>query len=267
MNLRDHLPLVEAPESVWEAIQTGELRATTTRSPWPIVLTLAASLCLAAAAAWWFQIHRTHWIETGPTARVTLPIANIGTVDLAPNTRLRIVTDRADQHRLNLVHGSIHAKIDAPPRLFFVDTKSGTAIDLGCEYSLQIDEQGSGVLHVTRGWVSFHRDSLESVIPAGAMCRIRPDRSPGLPYFEDAGPDFLQAVQNEEIDPILATTRVRDTLTLWHLLSRSTPPDRARIYDRIAALTPLPATISKERILALDPQALTLLREELAWKW
>jgi hypothetical protein len=267
MNLRDHLPLVEAPESVWDAIQTGELRATTARSPWPILLTLAASLCLIATAIYWFQLHRAHWIETGPAARATLPIANIGIVEIEPNTRLRIVTDRADLHRLNLAHGIIHATINAPPRIFLVDTKFGTAIDLGCEYSLQVDDEGSGVLHVTRGWVAFQRDTLESLIPAGAMCRIRPAQGPGLPYFEDASPAFANATQNQSTDEMLATARVRDTLTLWHLLSRTPPNDRTRIYDRIAALTPLPAAISKERVLALDPQALTQLREELAWKW
>jgi hypothetical protein len=269
MNLRSHLPLVEPPDSVWASI---EARLEPARSRplrrRPFALAAAALFLIAAAPAlYWFNLHRAHWIETGPSSRATLPIANIGTVDLAPNTRLRIVTDRPDQHRLNLAHGVIHAKIDAPPRLFLVDTKSGTAIDLGCEYTLQMDERGSGVLHVTRGWVSFQRDALESVIPAGAMSRIHPQNGPGLPYFEDANPAFIQAIDQQAIDPLLANARLRDTLTLWHLLSRSAPSDRARIYDRIAALTPLPATISKERVLALDPQALTLLREELAWKW
>ena len=66
---------------------------------------------------------------------------------------------------------------------------------------------------------------------------------------------------------ILAEARVRDTLTLWHLLSRVEVEDRARVFDRIAALTPLPAGISRDQALRLDPPTLDRLREELAWKW
>jgi hypothetical protein len=56
-------------------------------------------------------------------------------------------------------------------------------------------------------------------------------------------------------------------LTLWHLLSRVEGPDRARIFDRMVALTPLPAGVSREKALALDRETLTRWREELAWGW
>ena len=52
----------------------------------------------------------------------------------------------ASNHGLALARGEIRAKISAPPRLFFVDTPSGTAVDLGCEYTLQTDEDGTGML-------------------------------------------------------------------------------------------------------------------------
>jgi len=37
--------------------------------------------------------------------------------------------------------------------------------------------------------------------------------------------------------------------------------------DRIAELAPPPATVSREKALALDPETLKHLREELAWTW
>lgn len=275
MNIRDHLPLVEAPDSVWEAIEAG-IRAGRQREKRPAwqwrVALAAVAIVVVTVGVYWIRARRAGWIETNSTARATLRIGNIGEVEVQPNTRLRIVADRPDQHRLTLAHGSIYAKISAPPRLFFVDTKSGTAVDLGCEYAMNMDEDGSGLLRVTRGWVSFQWEGRESLVPAGALCRIRPAKGPDLPYFEDAAPEFARSVDDGAgayggLDAMLRTARVRDTLTLWHLLARVATGDRARVYDRIGALTPIPAGISRERALALDPETLNRLKEELAWKW
>lgn len=271
MNIREHLPLVEAPESVWNAIEAamreGPHRDAAPVLRWRIAFAAAAAIFFAGAGIYWFGVRPAGWIETGASARETLKIGDIGSVDLGPNTRLRVVADRADQHRLRLAHGAIYAKITAPPRMFFVDTKSGTAVDLGCEYALNMDESGSGLLRVTKGWVSFQWKGLESLVPAGAVCRIRPADGPEVPYFEDASPKFAQAVERGSLDSILDAARLRDTLTLWHLLSRVAPSDRGLVYDRIAALTPIPAEVSREQALALDPETLNRLKEELAWKW
>ena len=151
----------------------------------------------------------------------------------------------------------------------------GTAIDLGCEYTLSDDELGRGLLTVTRGWVSFQWKGVESLVPAGASCRTHPRIGPGIPYFDDAPQNLREAVENFALDKdrrdalnvILAAARVRDTLTLWHLLQRVDVPDRARVYDRIASLTPVPSSVSRERALQLDPETLKLWKDELAWKW
>ena len=271
MNIRDHLPLLEAPESVWEAIEAG-LRENNRRVARPrawvfIFAAAAAVVLLVAGGEWWFAARRTGWIETAASAGITLRIGDIGSVDVRPGTRLRVIADRADQHRLQLVRGSIHAKISAPPRLFQVETRSGTAVDLGCEYSMTMDEDGSGILHVSAGWVDFERDGLESLVPAGAMCRIRPGKGADIPYFEDASLEFGHAVERGDIEFLIRNARVRDTLTLWHLLSRVPANGRARVYDRITALAPIPPAISRDRVLSLDSEALQRLREELAWKW
>jgi hypothetical protein len=60
---------------------------------------------------------------------------------------------------------------------------------------------------------------------------------------------------------------VRDTLTLWHLLSRVDLDERVRVFDRVVGLTPLPQGISREKALDLDKDTLQHWRQELAWKW
>jgi hypothetical protein len=277
----DHLPKVEAPDAIWKSIE-AQLRSDRIpkRSefrPWRWAFAALAVLAVVfVIAVGWKQTHRDQWIETDAHSRTTIKVGEIGSVEVEPGTRLRIVSDGPQGHRFALAHGEIHATISAPPKLFFVDTASGTAIDLGCEYKLNSNELGLGLLQVTKGWVSFQWKGLESLVPAGASCRTHPGIGPGIPYFDDASENLKQAVESlrvpqksgdDPLDVILGESRVRDTLTLWHLLQRVDVQDRGRVYDRIAALTPVPSGVSRERALQLDPETLKLWKDELAWKW
>jgi FecR protein len=269
MAMLEHLPLVEAPDEIWVSIERAlaEKRQAEMPAPrliWRWALAAATVVLTLVGIAYW---NKTRWIETGASSRAEIRIGDIGTVEVEPNTRVRVVTEKAGEHRLKLAHGEIRAKISAPPRLFFVDTASGTAVDLGCEYALHMEEDGTGLLRVTKGWVSFQWNGRESLVPAGASCKIKSDAGPGIPSFDDAADSFKQALEANELNSILVRARVRDTLSLWHLLWRVPETDRARVYDRIAALTPIPAGISRDRVLKLDPAALAKLKEELAWTW
>jgi hypothetical protein len=284
----EHLPLVKAPDAIWPSIESAFEKHRTPQRPawrqWRWALAAAAVLAIFCVVSW-SVVHRWHarskaaatgeWIETGANSRVTVKVGQIGTVEVEPGTRLRVVADRPGEHRLALVRGEIRANISAPPKLFFVDTASGTAVDLGCEYTLNADELGRGLLQVTRGWVSFQWKELESLVPAGASCRMHPGEGPGIPYFDDATENLKQAIENlgrekadnDTLNVILTAARVRDTLTLWHLLQRVDVQDRGRVYDRIAVLTPVPSEVSRERALKLDPETLKLWKDDLAWKW
>jgi len=264
----EHLPLVQAPDAIWTSIEAAldEHRSPARRQwQWGFAAVAVSALLVVG---YWTVGHRTgQWIETDSKSRTTLRIGEIGFVEIEPGTRVRVPATQPGEHRLTLARGEIRAKISAPPRLFFVDTASGTAIDLGCEYTLSDDELGLGLLQVTKGWVSFQWKGVESLVPAGASCRTYPKIGPGIPYFDDASQRLKDALGNDAIDVILAESRVRDTLTLWHLLQRVPAEERARVYDRIAALTPVPDGVSRDKALRLDPETLKLWKDELAWKW
>ena len=307
MGTLEYLPSVEAPEAIWASIEAAfeenrsRRRPAALRRRWAFAAIVMLAL---AGAAYWRIAHPSgarwevrrlegapsvgakpirgvgrigagEWIETDARSRATVKVGEIGFVEVAPNTRVRVVTARPNEHRLALARGKILAKISAPPRLFLVETASGTAVDLGCEYELSTDEDGFGLLRVTKGWVSFQWKGSESLVPAGASCRTRPQAGPGIPYFDDAPNSVKQALEtfgfeksgNDALGIILSDSRVRDTLTLWHLLSRVEMADRGRVFDRIASLTPVPAGVSREQALKLDPQTLNRWKEELAWTW
>jgi hypothetical protein len=212
--------------------------------------------------------------ETRGSARLTFRVGNIGTVTVAPESRVSVVTTSATEHRLALARGEISAVITAPPRMFFVNTPSSTVVDLGCAYTMRIDDQGAGLLRVTAGWAALESTGGESLVPAGASCRTRPGPGAGTPYFDDASPVLREALMRFDFEndsamvhEILEAARPRDTLTLWHLLSRVPPDMRVLVLDRMAALTPLPQGVNPNDLLRLEPAAMKRWREELAWTW
>jgi hypothetical protein len=215
------------------------------------------------------------WLQTDASSRAEIRVGAIGTVEVGPDTRLRILATRPDEQRLSLEHGEINATISAPPKIFFVETRSATAVDLGCAYKMKVDEAGNGMLNVTMGWVSFEWEHRESMVPAGASCRTRSHAGPGTPFFDDAPENLKAALEDFDFSgggesalrTILAVARPRDTLTLWHLLSRVEAPLRPLVYDRMVALAPPPNSASREKLLALDPTALKSWKDELAWTW
>ena len=205
---------------------------------------------------------------TDSDSRATISLAEIGTINIEPNTRLRLISGRNGRNKFSLERGTIHAFIWAAPGDFAVDTPSAIAVDLGCAYTLQVDDSGAGLLRTTLGWVGFRLKDREAFIPAGAACETRPKVGPGTPYFEDASASFREALsridfaagtlqeRSAELAKILAESRPRDALSLWHLLSRVDNLDRGRVYDRLAALVPPPKEVTRDGILHLDQKML-----------
>jgi len=119
------------------------------------------------------------WLETG-AGRALLRVGGLGTVELAPGTRARIVETGAAQERLELSRGGLSARIGAPPRRFVVETPRARVIDLGCAFELTVDDAGAGRLVVTEGRVALAGAGREVVVPAGARCELTAG-GPGVP--------------------------------------------------------------------------------------
>lgn len=224
------------------------------------------------------QLAIGEWLETDGSSRAEIAVGTIGNVDIDANTRVRLLETRPTEHRLELARGKMSARIWAPPRLFFVDTPSAVAADLGCAYTLEVDDQGGSLLRVTSGWVALQLKDRESIVPAGAACETQPGLGPGTPYFEDSSLPFRKALKkidfnndaasrSEALTSVLNEARPRDTLTLWHLLARVDGEDRIRVYDRMALLVPPPESVTREAVLKLDEQALQTWKQTLEARW
>ena len=250
------------------------------RPSWEVARLLGAPMIGSSRIGQTARLGVGQWLETDGASRAKISVASIGQVEIDPNTRVRLIETRATEHRLELARGRMSAHIWAPPRLFFVDTPSAVAADLGCAYTLEVDDAGASLLRVTSGWVALQLRDRESIVPAGAACATRPGIGPGTPYFEDASDAFRAALtkldfESEAAHPsgdsslkqVIAEARVRDTLTLWHLLYRVNANDRVLVFKRLAALAPPPNGVTREGVLQLDEKMLRLWKGELDNIW
>jgi FecR-like protein len=220
------------------------------------------------------------WLVTdaGASARVT--IADIGYMDVEPDTRIRLKATGRSEHRLELQRGTISARVAAPPRLLIVETPSADAVDLGCAYRLTVVADGTSRLEVTSGWVALERPGRAAAfVPRGAVCDTHPGTGPGTPYQADAPAALVAALRRLDLaanraqaapalETVLAGARVADTLSLWHLLFTVDPGARGRIYDRMVALAPpLVRAPPRTAVLALDAEALAAWKDDLQATW
>jgi hypothetical protein len=204
---------------------------------------------------------------TDASSRARLDVSTIGQATVDTDSRVRLVDTRDGHHQLALERGTLHAFIVAPPGQFVVDTPSATATDLGCVYTLHVDEDGTGTLSVTAGWVAFEFNGRESFVPAGASSRTDPRVGPGTPRYDDADDDVRRALDDfdygtdlaakaRDLQLVLARASTRDAMTLWHLIARVSPADRGAVIDALNARVPMPSGVTREAVMRLDKPAL-----------
>ena len=224
------------------------------------------------------------WLVTDATSSARLTVGRIGIAEVGPESRVRLVRGGLTDHRLVLERGSLHAVIAAPPRLFFVETPSALAIDLGCAYTLDVDSLGASRLHVTAGWVELDQGGRRSLVPAGLVAEVEKDHAPGTPYVPDLADEARAALRrldagtgsDADLEFVLAAMAAPDAavvarqqsgITLWHLAQRVDGARRDRVVAALARLTPPPAGVTTEGIRALDRQMLDRWRRDLSPMW
>lgn len=318
VKLAEQLPQLSAPDSLWPEIESALGREVGTPaqvvSSRRVQLAIAASILIvfSLGVVWFYNSgsgvtgpekgswHVTRldgtprigsqaistrgrlsigeWLETDENSRAQIAVGTIGNVDIDENTRVRLLQTQPSEHRLELARGTMSARIWAPPRLFFVDTPSAVAADLGCAYTLSVDDKGDGRLSVTSGWVALQAKERESIVPEGASCETQLGTGPGTPYFDDSAPEFQKALKAVDFDKDAATrsaalelmlnhSRARDTLTLWHLLPRVNETDRVRVYEKMESFAPPPVGVTREGVLKLDQKMLADWRVALERNW
>jgi hypothetical protein len=246
------------------AVGAREWRSRTHGSGWEVTRIAGAPVIESRGVEENATLREGEWLRTDQESSARVDVANIGSVTIGPESAVRLKGSSEKEHRIELARGELEAFIWAPPRLFFVDTPSGVAEDLGCRYLLNVDDDGNGALEVTLGFVSFERDGYEVIVPAGARCELRAGKGPGTPYESEARAELkdaltrldLEGASAEIVSNVLAASSNSDGVTLWHLIPRVDETQRARVVDALAAHVPLPDKTTRAGIISLDASML-----------
>jgi len=201
-------------------------------------------------------------LDTGAN-KAELTIADIGTAKLFAGTRVRLDrTDANARHQLHLERGRMHAIVTAPPRIFAVTTPGTNVIDLGCEYTIEIDAKGQGSIVVQQGKVELESGPQVLIVaPAGTSTRLLAGRRPSLPISEGASAQVRTAVADYDrgdlaaIDRLLASAQQIDAITIANLVVLAPMGRRAAIFARLADLVPPPEGVTVEMAVTTPTQA------------
>ena len=209
-------------------------------------------------------LHVGQSLETTSGERVRIQVASIGEVEVRDQSQVKLVESREGRQRLAMHFGTMHARIYAPPAVFVVDTPAARAVDLGCEYTLNVDKSGNGHLSVDLGWVQLEYGSGESLVPRGMVAEIAAGGRITPAYYPDADQGFRESLVRwslvegmsagerlQLLDTLLKEARLRDSLTLVNLFFRAqSPAERARIFDRLNQFVPAPPEVKREDVVA-----------------
>jgi hypothetical protein len=246
------------PPRRWVVPLTAGLAAMAASLAALVVMSSGPSFGVTTASGVSSRLHVGRWLET--TEQSTIAVADIGRVTVAASSRLRVLETSPKVHRLELAQGRLHAKVNAPPRLFVVETPAAEAVDLGCEYDLAVEPSGATRLDVRVGEVSLEGAGVSSRVSAGAMCRTVKGRAPSVPRASAASAELSAALdaweQGGPLDGVLAAARAQDAISLWNLIARVPQAQRAAVVDRLAQLG---IEGRREALLALDAKELEAL--------
>ncbi|MBK8179245.1 MAG: FecR domain-containing protein [Planctomycetes bacterium] len=203
----------------------------------------------------------------GPrTAAREIDLKQYGTVHAREGAVVSVLRQSDEDIRLRLERGTIEARITlaARPRLFQVETPATLCVDLGCHYTLTVEDDGSTFVRVDQGEVAFVDGGRETWIPRGASCRASPARGSGTPRWDDGGPHLLAAIERLDaashggpgessgrtqaaLEVIAACREPRDALSLWHLTGEPVGALREAAWSALTELAGLPAGVADPR--------------------
>ena len=191
-----------------------------------------------------------------------------------PGRELRLISARTGDHRLQLERGTLRATIWSPPGQFCRGhSASSTAVDLGCAYTMTVDDDDVGHIRVTTGWVGFEWRGRESFIPAGATClhTSKQFQAPDTGFYDDTSAAFQVALDTLEVSradavghasrrarsrAVRKRGRKRHGDVVASAVARRDGPLRGRVFDPLAQFVPPPSGVTRDGVLAGQKQML-----------
>ena len=216
-------------------------------------------------------------VQTDASSRAEIRAGRIGRIEVEPGSRVRLLSTSTGRHRLAVDRGRIAARLWSPPFTFGFVTPAADAFDVGCAFTMDVDDRGAATVRVTSGWVQLETPNRQQLIPEGAMAVAEPGKGLGTPFFDDASTTFKNALHALDFEPMTAADRSaqlatllqearrRDVYTFLRLNRGLTPQERGAVYDRISLLSAAPSGVTRAGIVADDGAMLDAWRRTLGF--
>jgi hypothetical protein len=228
------------------------------------------------------------WLHTDSGQLLDIEVARIGRLAVSPDSSLRLLETRRGHHRLALEHGHLRARIWAPPGWFGISSGEAELIDLGCDFDIWKQSDGSGRVLVRSGWVAYEIGAEEILVPAGYQMRFEADRA-YTPLRPEADREFQSTMIALDLalrESVAISANVessaarlaelgdeRDGFSLLSLLTRYPALARTALYPRLMQSQRLVASEAHRRawiagdVAAINQGWSTLPRQPKAWWW
>lgn len=179
-----------------------------------------------------------------PSEQIVLRLEDdLSEITLDAGSILYVDRLQKDLIRFRLERGRLHALVsaEAKERFFQIQTPSTNCVDLGCMYTLEVDDEQKATVIVELGRVAFEDGNRVVVVPAEATCEATKRNGAGTPRHLDTPDAVVIALDQYDANPgdagqsdrLRMATRIlafldgerdpRYSLIPWHLLQDPSP--------------------------------------------
>ncbi len=191
---------------------------------------------------------------------VVIMIPEMGQVSLNPWSKIQ----KKGSYNFLLSKGNITAENKNAAESFIaqVFTSDIKCAGTGVAYKIEINNDNTAELNVSKGRAIVTSNKLESIVIPGFICRIR-EKGPEIPMILNSSEEVKKALEllsyyndQDALNEILNLSGLADGISLWHLLKRIPGDNRGAVFNKLYSLYPLPKGIDQESILRLKEEAL-----------
>ena len=100
------------------------------------------------------------------------------------------------------------------------------------------------------------RNSAARIVGATMANGVTDSISPFFSIWIEPRATIRRIVDSDPTRNVLTLARAQDAISLWHLVQRVDVSLRGTVYDRLAALVPPPAAVTRRAVIALESRAL-----------
>lgn len=207
-------------------------------------------------------------LTTNDKSSVTLSIPEVGRLLIDSSS---VVKRQEKGVAIDLEQGQLRKFEDNASDFITVKIPLATIQELykGSAFRLKIlDTRGSTKINVESGWIVVEVKEFKSYVPKNFDCLVSKGRY-ALPYSSDSSPELkslfesFSGVNDPSIGTILSMATRKDAITLWHLLQLVSNENRFIVFDKLNELVPVPNSVTKEGIQALNKNMLMDWRQEI----